>query len=254
MPSKPPTPLLGFPWDSQFVTKDEVDAYFMGDEITCLLCGRQFKSLHNHLRILHDMQTDEYKELFGIPWRRGLISEELRNRQAITMKQQRKDGILPHAPSKEHIAYIQERSKHRRGHVTATKNAQKAHGLKMHGRTETWGRADYEEFLNRIATGRTVTEVGKDKDMPCRELFDGYKKEHPEFDKKFWEVWEALPFDVQVRGQKTSKRFKKEVVKLRDEGHSWPEIGRLMSVKTGTARGTWFRLRDKNELDHHRET
>lgn len=218
-----------------------------------MLCGKQFKSLHNHLRIVHGMQTDEYKEHFGIPWRRGLISEELRNRQALIMNQQRMDGILPNSPPKEHIAYIQERAKHRRKNVIATKNAQKAHGLKMHGRTDRWGRADYEEFLKRIATGRTITEVGKDKDMPCRELFDEHKREYPEFNKKFLEVWEALPFDIQVRGQKTSKRFKREVVKLRDEGHSWPEIGRLMGVKEGTPRSTWFRLKTKNELDKYRE-
>jgi DNA-directed RNA polymerase specialized sigma24 family protein len=59
-------------------------------------------------------------------------------------------------------------------------------------------------------------------------------------------------FDVQVRGQKTSRRFKKEVVKLRDEDHSWPEISKLMGVKEGTVRGTWFRLIQQDKLEKYR--
>ena len=79
-------------------------------------------------------------------------------------------------------------------------------------------------------------------------IFDAYKAGNTEFEKKFWKVWEKVPFHVQVRGQKTSRRLKKEVVRLKSMGLTWPEVARVMEIKEGTARNTWFRLKAKGKL------
>jgi hypothetical protein len=57
-----------------FTTRREIERYFGGDTIECLICGRHFKRLHTHLAAKHGMAVDEYKRRFGLPWTRGLIS------------------------------------------------------------------------------------------------------------------------------------------------------------------------------------
>jgi hypothetical protein len=57
-----------------FATRREVERYFSGRTIQCLLCGKRFERLSPHLRRTHDVMPDEYRERFGLPWTRGLTS------------------------------------------------------------------------------------------------------------------------------------------------------------------------------------
>ena len=57
-----------------FRTRREIERYFGGDTIECLICGRHFKRLHTHLAAKHGMAVDEYKRRFGLPGTRGLTS------------------------------------------------------------------------------------------------------------------------------------------------------------------------------------
>jgi ROS/MUCR transcriptional regulator protein len=58
----------------QFKKRREIESYFSGDTIECLLCGRYFKRLQSHLVAKHHMSADAYKKRFGLPWTRGLTS------------------------------------------------------------------------------------------------------------------------------------------------------------------------------------
>jgi hypothetical protein len=57
-----------------FKTRREIERYFSGDTIECLICGRHFKRLQTHLAVKHGVAADEYKSRFGLPWTRGLTS------------------------------------------------------------------------------------------------------------------------------------------------------------------------------------
>jgi hypothetical protein len=57
-----------------FRTRQEVDRYFSGKTIKCLLCGERFRRLSFHLFAKHGMSADDYKSRFGLPWTRGLTS------------------------------------------------------------------------------------------------------------------------------------------------------------------------------------
>jgi len=63
-PTKPPP----------FRTRREVERYFGGKTIGCLLCKRRFQRLSPHLIRTHGMTPDEYRYRFGLPWSRGLTS------------------------------------------------------------------------------------------------------------------------------------------------------------------------------------
>ena len=57
-----------------FKTRRDIERYFSGNMIECLICRRRFKRLHTHLAARHGVAADEYKRRFGLPWTRGLTS------------------------------------------------------------------------------------------------------------------------------------------------------------------------------------
>ena len=57
-----------------FKTRRDVERYFSGDTIECLICGRHFERLQRHLAAKHGLSADDYKKQFGLPWSRGLTS------------------------------------------------------------------------------------------------------------------------------------------------------------------------------------
>src|SRR5262245_9079001 len=56
-----------------FKTCRDVERYFGGKTIECLLCGQRFRR-GGHLAAKHEMSVDEYRTRFGLPWSRGLTS------------------------------------------------------------------------------------------------------------------------------------------------------------------------------------
>ena len=70
----------GFPKKEIFSSYNEIQEYFSGDEIICLLCGNGFDALPAHLASIHNISADSYKEMFGLPLSRGLVIEPLHNK------------------------------------------------------------------------------------------------------------------------------------------------------------------------------
>ena len=89
------TILPDFPWRGIFQTFDEIENYFEGDNIQCLLCGRLFKSLGNHVRKTHGMSPREYKIMYGLPLNRGLSSHGFHNKLSKLQKKIYDDGRNP---------------------------------------------------------------------------------------------------------------------------------------------------------------
>ena len=50
-----------------FKTRRDVARYFSGDTIECLICGRHFKRLQQHLPAKHGLSADEYKNSSDCP-------------------------------------------------------------------------------------------------------------------------------------------------------------------------------------------
>jgi hypothetical protein len=61
---------------AQFQTMKEIDDYFQGDRVQCLLCGKWFASLGNHVRI-HGVGHRQYKLRYGLPLNRGLTASKV---------------------------------------------------------------------------------------------------------------------------------------------------------------------------------
>ena len=75
-PKKPRSPLAGYPIEQPFASVDAVRDYLSEPTIRCLRCGRRFKSISSHLKSIHEMTADQYREMYCIPWTYGLASPD----------------------------------------------------------------------------------------------------------------------------------------------------------------------------------
>jgi len=86
--------LPGFPVERPFETPEELDEYFGGNKIVCLLCGKTYRTLGVHLKTIHGMEPDEYRKLYGIPWTYGLSCAETSILHAEDAKEKIATGVF----------------------------------------------------------------------------------------------------------------------------------------------------------------
>lgn len=238
-----------YPWEGHFVTVEEIRDYFANEKVTCLLCGKEYDNLGLHITATHKITKDDYKEKYGIPWSYGLAGEKFKTGGSKRFKEMRKAGKIAQSPSKEHMQKLRLSNRKRRPAVEAFRNDSRRKALEQHGRTEKWGEKDLEEYLRRIATGRTPVEVGQDKDMPTQGVFYRYVKSNPDFRKRYEKIWNDLPYKVHVRAGKPTEKFENEVVKLRCKNMTLPEIAEKLDVSVHAVRCAWHRLKKQGRLD-----
>ena len=248
MPKRVQAASPGFPWRGKFSKVEELKEYLDHDRLTCLLCGRNYINLGLHISAAHKISMDEYREQFGIPWTYGLAGKTFRARASKNVKDMRKSGKWASAPTKEHLEKLLAAGKTKRAPVAAFRNDSRRKILELHGRSEKWGAQELEEFLRRIASGRTPMEVACDKDMPGRKVFYQYLKNDTKFAKKFRKIWDGLPYEVHVRASKLGRKFQRDVIRLRRLDMTWPEIAATLGVSVHAARTTWHKLKQRGEL------
>jgi predicted transcriptional regulator len=77
-----------------FQTQAQVNRYFGNKTISCLLCHKEFQRLASHLAYKHHMTAEQYKELFGLPWTRGLTSASSHRKSGWSAERRIKAGKL----------------------------------------------------------------------------------------------------------------------------------------------------------------
>lgn len=85
----------GFPRIAPLSGAKELVAYFSGDRIVCLLCGRALRTLAVHVQRIHGMSDDAYKERFGIPRAFTLSCRETTDLHSEWSKHAIAEGIIP---------------------------------------------------------------------------------------------------------------------------------------------------------------
>ena len=81
---------------------------------------------------------------------------------------------------------------------------------------------------------KTLAEVCKDKDLPGLTSVYRYMKINPEFNRKYIDTFNSLPYSVQARAQNLSPQFYQDVKRLYDEVFSQPEIASMFGVARQT--------------------
>jgi len=232
----------------KFSSKSDLAAYFGRDKLECLICGRRYIQLVAHIGPAHDMTADDYKDRFGIPWTYGLAGKKFKANSSRRIKSTRESGRLSERPSKAHIARLVVAAKNRRKSVGAVSSDNRRKILATHKQSRKWGMPEFNEFLARIASGRTPTEVGSDSDLPTVHWFRRFIAQNKEHQRKFEAIWNRVPYGVQARAYKLSPQFAKDLVALRRKRLLWSQIASKLGVTETTVRHTWFKLRRDDKL------
>lgn len=248
MPRKQPPAPPGFPWEGRFTMMDEIKKYFDHEELPCLLCGREYGNLGLHISSTHKIHKDDYKEMFGIPWSYGLAGKKFKTHCSKHLKDMRETGKVAKAPSKAHIKKLHAARHKKRPPVEAFRNESRRKILAQHGRTEKWSDEILDEYLERIAAGRTPVEVSHDNDMPSAKLFYDRLKRDTQYKKKYDKIWNGLHYEVHIRAGKPTRKFENEVIRLRRKGMTLPEIAEQLEVGVHAVRCAWHRLKKQGRL------
>ena len=224
--------LRGFPWPGKFTTKKEIENYFADHEIQCLLCGKWYKTLNTHLQRIHGTTKQQYCSRFGLPWKRGLACKDLSDKQGKALKKRIREGFEPpvdaaRKKSKEAI---------RRKDQPFLTNIKSRTISKYNVLRDRWVHADYERTLSLMLENQiSLAEVCKAGDLPGLTAVYEYRKTNSEFNQKYLDTFNSLPFPVQAQAQGLSYRFYDTIKRLyHEEGLPQREI----AFKLGVSRRT----------------
>jgi hypothetical protein len=176
-----------------FLTMEEIKEYYSGDKIQCLICDKWYKELGWHLRAKHTMSCDEYKSKFGLPWSRGLVSEELHIRKSEKAKELVANGKIAQHFNQSEFNELRKRGKRKKIQPFLKQivgEIGKA-SLAIHrnpcppGRKPCLVTADYEKYLNELKrTGKSILEIYKSGGFIHPNTLYKYAKKNKEFQKK----------------------------------------------------------------------
>ena len=224
--------LPGFPWTGKFQTIQKIEAYFSGDKIQCLLCGKWYRQINGtHLAHIHNTTADEYRERYGLPWSRGLTSNAVHDSNRQRTKQRMKEGFVPRFCDEEfRQSIIRPTSQRTVQPFSADLSTKKA--LAVHGRKIRWQTRDYEAILTRMKEQqRTLSDVCKDSDLPGKRAWDLFVKMYPDFAARAQQIHFSLPYSTQIKSrQKVSPRFRRDCQRLRKKGFSTYKIADALGV------------------------
>ena len=229
--------LLGFPWKGKFAKKNEIDQYFSNpDGIQCLICGRFYGTLNNHLQIVHEIYHEEYRGRYGLPWRKGLVSRNISKGFSSRLTKRIKNGSFKPKPDNK-AAVNKIRAGDRRKdqpYLTGIK-AEKAKGLCK--KNIRHNRKDYEKVLSVMLKHKiALREACMDESLPASSRVLSYAESNPGFRKKLIDTYYALPYDVQARTDMFSPQFYEDLKKLKAKGLANTEIGSKLGVSYKTVK------------------
>src|SRR5690606_31213954 len=98
-----------------------------------------------------------------------------------------------------------------------------------------WNKQDYDEILRRIKEEvRTSKDVCRDIDVPTYITWLSYRNEHPDYNRRYKDIMETMPFSLQRQCHGLGERLKEEVLKLYEEGLSQKQIAYKLELSKGT--------------------
>ena len=166
-----------------FTSREAVDEYLSGAKLECLECSKLFKGLAPHLLAAHRMSVADYKTKYGIPQTRGLSGSGAREGRSAAAKRRVQAGEITIAAARAKPPVCS-------GSVAKPPWHQDkffSGGTESNTRRRT-SENDAEEYLRRLAEGRSVKSVSADVDMPSGASIYKYASGKPEYSKRLRKV------------------------------------------------------------------
>jgi hypothetical protein len=217
-----------YPWRGKFGTKKEIDTYLTGNKIECLLCGKWFRALPTHLERTHNITADDYKERYGLPWKRGLCGVGLSKKRSKLLLERLKNGFKPP------IEVAMKKS------VGAPRRPDQPFFVKvklenMRAGSDKFRKYDDKDFYGVLAKmlkeKKGLNEVCKDPDMPQFGAVSKYAKKNADFRKELEKTYEQLPYRVQAGACRLpEKKFKEDLLTMKRSNITVADMSRLLGV------------------------
>jgi len=173
-----------------FKTVAEIGKYYSGDRIQCLVCGKWFKELGWHLKKKHEMSCDEYKEKYGLPWARGLVSEELHIRRSDIAKKLTASGKIAQKFDVDEFRKLrnQKQAKPPQPFLKDIMRKTGRAALAIHrnpcppGRERIWKPEHFEKYITELRrTGKNILGIYERGKWPHPNMLYRYAKQNPDF-------------------------------------------------------------------------
>lgn len=165
----------GYPKKFVFESREAVDAYLSGDVIDCLICGNHFRSLEPHLSRSHDISADEYREKYGLPYRRGLCCDGFSKARSERAKRTFEENVDRQMSALAKAKAVQQK----------LGNPQRCKPVFWKKERTRFGPEHYEEFIKRVVSGRSVSDVSNDPDVPHSTHVYLYMKKNKGFAERY---------------------------------------------------------------------
>jgi len=224
-----------------FQTMAEILDYLGCDVIECLMCGRRLTVLSPHLRARHSMCADDYRLKFGIPFSYGLAGQGFCQRSRERMLALYESGAIS-APDADEVRGRFKNIGTKRPALPAVRRANIEKLMRTRRRLEQWSPQDFAEFLRRVESGRSVSEVGREPDMPTAQTFFKYIAKHPPLKARYDRIRQSQPLAIQARTRRTGPLYREAIARLRNSGLTWTQISAITGIKSSTLRNAWRKI------------
>jgi hypothetical protein len=218
-----------FPWRGRFETKTEIDDYFAGDKVRCLLCGKQFKALSSHLGRVHDVTVDDYREQYGLPWQRGLCGAGTTEKMSKNMLNRRNNGFCPPIEAAQKASI---KAANRRPDQPFLVKAKAENLEPINEKNRKYCDQDFWNVLDKMLREKKgLNEACKDPKMPHIKSVSTYAQKNAEYRKELEKTYAKLPYSVQAgAGRLLEKRFREDLLSLKRSGITVADMSRLLGV------------------------
>jgi len=211
-----------------FKSKKDIEAYFDGDKIECLLCHRMLKAVGGrHLACAHGITVEEYKIKFGLPMGVGLVCSDTAKKQGDALKRRIDNREPSLSQINPEILKKRKVAKKSRGHPpyhisNMKKYAKKGRKILQAKSEERILNIDWDEFLklmkkNGDACWNLRGKNGIPSDYDIKRKLESDK----DFNKKYYDLIDSF---------KIMFKFKEKIHKFSDGGFSHRAIAKKLNI------------------------
>jgi hypothetical protein len=217
-----------YPWLDKFGTKTEIDAYLAGNKVQCLLCGKLFKALPQHLERTHDITADDYREQYGLPWKRGLCGVGTSKKLSKNMLERQKNGFRPPIEAAQKKSVEATRRPDQPFFVKVKEENMRAGSEKF----KKYADQDYKKVLAKMLKEKKgLNEACKEAGMPHFRAVSKYAKKNAEFRKELDRTYKQLPYSVQAGACRLpEKKFREDLLTMKRSNITVADMSRLLGV------------------------
>jgi hypothetical protein len=180
--------------------------------------------------MIHGTSHEEYRDRYGLPWRRGLVSTDLSDHLSERITRRIEDGSFIPKPNSK-AARESTRAGHRRNDqpfVTGRKS-ELTRGVSR--KKVKYSRTDYENVLSAMLEPKVaLRQACMDENLPPASRVLEYAASNPGFRKRSWKpIMPSLTL-FQARADMFSPQFYRDLKRLKGKGLYHKEIAERLGI------------------------